>query len=150
MRCQNLWLHLCICTVYVLVSLCAVNLRFIFVVTFKVSLCYVFYVQSGPKKWGHKLVAIILVILHRSSNFFTERFLGKFEVKWFIRISTTPCICCHASTWNINVGKRAINDRLLGSMATYLRCGGIVNNQIKKGLSLNLSVERIWKSVNIW
>jgi len=27
--------------------------------------------------------------------------------------------------------KQAINDRLQGSVATYLRCGGVVNNQIK-------------------
>jgi len=29
--------------------------------------------------------------------------------------------------------KQAINDKLQGSVATYLRCGGVVNNQIKKG-----------------
>jgi len=32
--------------------------------------------------------------------------------------------------------KQAINDKLQGSVATYLRCGGVVNNQIKKGLSV--------------
>jgi len=30
-----------------------------------------------------------------------------------------------------------------GSVATYLRCGGVVNNQIKKGLLLSLSVKKI-------
>jgi len=30
--------------------------------------------------------------------------------------------------------KQAINDKLQGSVATYLSCGGVVNNQIKKGL----------------
>jgi len=34
--------------------------------------------------------------------------------------------------WNIKVGKQAINDNLQGCVATYLRCGGILNNQIKK------------------
>jgi len=34
--------------------------------------------------------------------------------------------------------KQAINDKLQGSVATYLRCGGIINNQIKKGLLLSL------------
>jgi len=29
--------------------------------------------------------------------------------------------------------KQAINDKLQGSVATYLRCGGVVNNQIKNG-----------------
>ena len=35
--------------------------------------------------------------------------------------------------------KQAINDKLQGSVAAYLRCGGVVNNQIKKRLSLSLS-----------
>jgi len=34
-------------------------------------------------------------------------------------------------------------------VATYLRCAGVVNNQIKKGLLLSLSVI-FFKSVNIW
>ena len=37
--------------------------------------------------------------------------------------------------------KQAINDKLQGSVATYLRCGGRVNNQIKKGLLLSLWVK---------
>jgi len=33
--------------------------------------------------------------------------------------------------------KQAINDKLQGSYLTaYLRCGGVVNNQIEKGLLL--------------
>jgi len=46
--------------------------------------------------------------------------------------------------------KQAISDKLQGSVATYLRCGGVVNNQIKKGLLLNLQVKIFFKSVNIW
>ena len=30
--------------------------------------------------------------------------------------------------------KHAINDKLQNSAATHLRCGGVINNQIKKGL----------------
>jgi len=37
--------------------------------------------------------------------------------------------------------KQAINDKLEGSVATYLRCGEVFNNQIKKGLLLSLSVK---------
>ena len=44
--------------------------------------------------------------------------------------------------------KRAINDKLQGSVATCLRCGGVVNNQIKKGLLLSVLVKKL-KSVNI-
>jgi len=36
--------------------------------------------------------------------------------------------------------KQAINGKLQGSVATYLRCAGVVNKQIKKGLLLILSV----------
>ena len=36
--------------------------------------------------------------------------------------------------------KQTINDKLQGSVATYLRCGGILNNQIKKGLLLSVWV----------
>ena len=37
--------------------------------------------------------------------------------------------------------KQAINDKLQGSVATYLTCGGVVNNQIKKGLLLTVRVK---------
>jgi len=45
--------------------------------------------------------------------------------------------------------KQAINNKLQGSVATYFRCGGVVNNQIKKGLLLSLSEKKL-KKVNIW
>ena len=43
---------------------------------------------------------------------------------------------------NINVRKQAINDKLQGRVATYLTCGGVANDQIKKGLLLSLSVKK--------
>ena len=46
--------------------------------------------------------------------------------------------------------KQAINDKLQGRVATYLRCGGVVSNQIKKGLLLSLWVKKLVKSANIW
>ena len=42
--------------------------------------------------------------------------------------------------WKINVRKQAINNTLQASVATYLRCGGFFDNQIKRGLLLSLSV----------
>jgi len=45
--------------------------------------------------------------------------------------------------------KQAINDKLQDSVAAYLRRGGVVNNQIKKGLLLSLKIKKL-KSVNIW
>jgi len=46
--------------------------------------------------------------------------------------------------------KQAINDKLQGSVATYLRCGGVVNSQIKKALLLSAWVKKLLKSANIW
>jgi len=45
--------------------------------------------------------------------------------------------------------KQAINDKLQGSVATYLKCGGVVENQIKKDLLLNVRM-KFFQSVNIW
>ena len=44
--------------------------------------------------------------------------------------------------------KQAIDDKLQGNVATSYDV--IVNNQIKKGLLLSLSVKKFLKSVNIW
>jgi len=38
--------------------------------------------------------------------------------------------------------KQATIDKLQGSVATYLRCGVVVNNQIKKGLLLSVRVKK--------
>jgi len=37
--------------------------------------------------------------------------------------------------------KQDINDKLQGSVATRLRCGGVVNSQIETGLLLSLRVK---------
>jgi len=54
-------------------------------------------VQGGQKR-DHRLIAIILSNLNRFQIFFTGRFLGKFAVKWILKISlhlayvvTLPC-----------------------------------------------------------
>jgi len=49
-------------------------------------------------------------------------------------VATLPCETLISA-------KKAVNDKLQGSVATYLRCGGVVNNQIKKGLLLSLRVK---------
>jgi len=59
-----------------------------------------------------------------------------------IKNTTWPGICYYITLWNINVGKQAINDKLQGSLPTYIRCGGVVNNQITKGLLLSLWVQK--------
>ena len=50
-------------------------------------------------------------------------------------VATLPCETLMSS-------KQAINDKLQGSVATNLRCDGVVNNQIKKGLLLSLRAKK--------
>jgi len=38
--------------------------------------------------------------------------------------------------------KQAINDKLQGSVVTYLRCDGVVNNRIWKGLFAESASEK--------
>jgi len=45
--------------------------------------------------------------------------------------------------------KQAINDKLQGSVAAHLTWSAVVNNHIKTGLLLSLTVKKILKSVNI-
>jgi len=106
--------------------------------------------RVGQKKRGHRLTTIILSNLNRFTIFFTERFLGKFAVKCVLKIpphracvATLPCEILMSA-------KQAINDKLQGSVAACLRCGGVVNNQIKKRLLLGIVKETFFKSVNIW
>ena len=73
---------------------------------------------------------------------FTGRFLCKFAVKCVTKIpphlvyvATLPCETLMSA-------KQAINDKLQGSVAAYLSCGVVVNNQVKKGLLLSLKVKR--------
>jgi len=67
-------------------------------------------------------------------TFFTGRFLGKLAVKWTLKIPPYLAYVATLPCETLVSAKRAINDKLQGSVATYLRHGGVVNNQIKKGL----------------
>ena len=55
-----------------------------------------------------------------------------------IKNPTAPCICCYTTCETLMSAKQAIDDKLQRSVDTYLRCGGAINNQIKKGLLLSL------------
>ena len=76
-------------------------------------------------------MTIILSILNRLRNFFTARFLGKFAV---IKNPTAPCNAATLPCETLMSAKQAINDKLQGRKATYLRFGVVVDDQIKKGL----------------
>ena len=51
-------------------------------------------------------------------------------------VATLPCE-------TLVPAKQTINDKLQGSVAAYLRRGGVVNNQINKGLLLSLSLAKL-------
>jgi len=66
-----------------------------------------------------------------------------------IKNPTAHCPCCYTTLQTLMSAKQAINDKLQGSVATYTRCSGVVNNKIRKGLLLSMSVN-FFKLVNIW
>jgi len=101
--------------------------------------------KTGPQTHRHNSVTNINRF---QIYFFILRFLSKFAVKWISKIP--PHFACVATLpcETLMSAKQAINDKLQGSVATYLRCGEVVNNQIKKGLLL--SVSKKLKSVHIW
>jgi len=84
-------------------------------------------------------MTILLSILKRFKKFvFTGRFLGKFAVKWISKIPPHLAYVATLPCETLMSAKQAINDKSQGIVATYLRCGRVVNNQIKKGLLLSL------------
>jgi len=80
----------------------------------------------------------ILSYVNRFKEYFTARFLGKFVVKRILKILPHLAYVATLTCETLTSAKQAINDKLQGSVATYLRCGGVVNNQIEKGLLLSL------------
>ena len=68
----------------------------------------------------------------------TGKFLGKFAVNSILKIP--PHLACAATLpcATLLSAKQALNNKLQGSVATYLRCGRVVNNQIKTGLLLSV------------
>ena len=87
------------------------------------------------QKTSRRLTTIILSSIYRFINILTGRFLSKFAVKWILKI---PSHLAHVATLPCEtlMSKQAISDKLQGSVAAYLRCGGVVIDQIKKGLFL--------------
>jgi len=88
------------------------------------------------QKTGHRLMPIILLNLNRFIKNVTKKFLSKVAVKWI-----SPPHLAYVATLpreTLMSAKQAINDKLQGSVATHLMCGGVVNNQIKKGLLLSV------------
>ena len=83
-------------------------------------------------------MTIFLSNLNRFTIFFTGRFFSKFAVKCILNIPPhLPCVATLPCE-TLMSAKQAINDKLQGSVATYLRCGGVVINQIKKNLLMSV------------
>jgi len=77
-------------------------------------------------------MTIILSNLNRFTKFFfTVRFLGKFAIKCILKIRPHLAYVATLPCETLMSAKQANNDKLQGSVAAYLRCGGVVNNQIK-------------------
>ena len=86
----------------------------------------------GPQTHDHNFVK------YETIKKITGRFLCKFVGKWIFKI---PLHLAHVATLfceTLMSPKQASDDKLQGNVATYLRCGGVVNNQIKKCLLLSL------------
>jgi len=91
-------------------------------------------------------MAVTLLILSGFSIvFFTVRFSSKYAARNLLTIS--PHLICVATLPRetlMSENKRQlqtdaeIKDKLQGTVVTYLRCGGIVNNQIEICLLLKL------------
>ena len=89
--------------------------------------------------------------------FFTVRFSSKFAAEYLLKIpshlicvATLPCETLMSENERQSQTNAVINDKLQGTVVTYLRCGGIGNNQIKKSLLLSLPVKKFLKSANFW
>ena len=88
---------------------------------------------------GHRRMTITLANLNRFAEFFfTESFLSKFAAIQILKISPHLAYVAALPCETLISAKQAIKDILQRSVATYLRCGGVFNEQIKKGLLLSL------------
>jgi len=74
-------------------------------------------------------------------NFFTGRFLSKFAVKWILKIPPLLAYVATLPCETLMSAKQAIIDKLQDSVATHLRCGRVVNKQIKNGLLLSVRIK---------
>jgi len=76
--------------------------------------------------------------LNRFKKIVTGKFLGKFVVKWILKLPLSLAYVATLPCETLLSAKQAINDKLHGHAATYLKLDGVINNQIKKGLLLSL------------
>jgi len=91
---------------------------------------------------------IILSTLNRFKKFFSlEDSLVNLQLNGCQKSYRTlhMLLQCTLPCETITSAKQAINDKLQGSVAIYLRCGGVVNNQIKKRFTAESVSEKNFK-----
>jgi len=81
-------------------------------------------------------MATILSNLNRFKKISLEDSLTN-VVKWILKITSHFVYVATLPCKTLMLAKQAINNKLQGSVATYLRCAGAVDNQIRKGLLQN-------------
>ena len=61
-----------------------------------------------------------------------EDFFGKFAVEWILKIPQHLACVATLPCETLMSAKQAINDKLQGSVAAYLRSGGLLINKLRK------------------
>jgi len=82
--------------------------------------------KIGPQTHGQNSVKSEAI-----KKIFTERFLGKFVVKWILKTHHFFHVLLHYLVKHECQQNKPLKHKLQGSVATYLRCGRVVNNKIK-------------------
>ena len=91
--------------------------------------------KIGPQTHGQNSVKSEAI-----KKIFTERFLGKFVVKWILKTHHFFHMLLHYLVKHECQQNKPLKHKLQGSVATYLRCGRVVNNKISNGLLLSRDV----------
>ena len=88
-----------------------------------------------PKKGDSKLMAVILLIISRFSDFFTVKFSSKFAAQYLLNITqhlmcvaTLPCETLMSKSKRQSQTNAVINDKLQGTVVAYFKFGGIFND----------------------
>jgi len=77
-------------------------------------------------------MTIILSILNRFKNFLLQDFLVNLHFNGYQKIRPHLAYVATLPCETLMSAKQAINDKIQGSVTTYLRCGGVVDNKLSK------------------
>ena len=115
----------------------------------KIQIGFTFMVPAHLGIPGQRAVKRVCVCMFQF--FLTLTFSSKFAAKYLLNIpphvicvATLPCETVMSDNERQSQTVEVINDKLRGKVVTCLRCGGIINNRIKKRLLLNPLVKRFF------